>query len=72
MNDEQPLPTTRHPDELVNELFDICQDFFTHASPETLHELDTALHARGNHGGHGWLIDMLQLEHHRRTTTLNN
>lgn len=53
-------------DQLI-ELLQICEDFISHASPATRHEIDTDLRARGNSGGPGWLIDMLGLTRLRLT-----
>lgn len=63
-------------DQLI-ELLQICEDFFSHASPATRHEIDTDLRAQGNNGGPSWLIDMLGLTRLRlirkdaRTTSPN-
>jgi hypothetical protein len=62
-----------HDHDQLRELLEICEDVFRHASPVTLHELDTTLRARGITGGPGWLIDMLgftrlRLQHEHETT----
>jgi hypothetical protein len=54
------------------ELLHICEEFFAHTSPATRHELDTFLRARGNHGGPGWLIDMLAVTRARLTGQLEH
>ena len=48
-------------DQLLQQLLEICEDFFRHTNPATHTEVDTILRAHGITGGPGWLIDMLGL-----------
>ena len=50
-----------NPDELLQLLLEICEDFFAHTGPASHHEVDILLRARGITGGPSWLIDMLGL-----------
>jgi hypothetical protein len=56
-----PAGQTQYDHQLLEQLLEICEDFFGRASPATRHELDSYLHTRGANGGPGWLIDMLGL-----------
>lgn len=49
----------------LQELLQICEDYFRHAGPATHTDLDTVLRAHHITGGPGWLIDMLGLTLHR-------
>jgi hypothetical protein len=60
-------------DQLLQQLLEICEDFFSRTSPATRGELDTVLRAHGVTGGPGWLIDMLSLTrlHQRHNNALD-
>jgi hypothetical protein len=63
---------TQH-DQDLEQLLEICEQFFSHAGPATRHELDTLLRAHGIHGGPGWLVDMLAFARYRlRRPDLND
>lgn len=49
----------------LEQLLEICEQFFSHAGPVTCHEIDTLLRAHGIHGGPGWLVDMLAFARYR-------
>lgn len=55
---------TQHEQDL-EQLLEICEQFFGHASPATCHEVDTLLRAHGIYGGPGWLVDMLAFARYR-------
>jgi hypothetical protein len=49
----------------LEQLLEICEQFFGHTGPATSREVDTLLRAHGIHGGPGWLIDMLAFARYR-------
>jgi hypothetical protein len=62
-----PAGHTDH-DHLLEQLLEICENFFGHTSQATRDEVDAYLRARGITGGPSWLIDMLgltRLQHQR-------
>jgi len=61
-------------DQVLQEVLQLCEEFFGQASAVTREELDAFLRARGNYGGPGLLIDMLgfaryRLQHHQHAGT---
>ncbi|RSM64051.1 hypothetical protein DMB66_21300 [Actinoplanes sp. ATCC 53533] len=59
-----PARRAQHEQDL-EQLLEICEQFFGHAGPATRHQVDTLLQAHGIHGGPGWLIDMLAFARYR-------
>ena len=49
----------------LEQLLELCEQFFGHASPATHHELNSLLRAHGIYGGPCWLIDMLAFTRYR-------
>jgi hypothetical protein len=49
----------------LEQLLEICEQFFGHTSPATCREVDMLLRAHGIYGGPGWLIDMLAFARYR-------
>jgi hypothetical protein len=59
------MTTTGTEHQQLQELLQICEDYFRHADPATHADLDTVLRQHHVTGGPGWLIDMLSLTLHR-------
>ena len=57
--------TTGTDHQQLQQLLQICEDYFRHADPATHTDLDAVLRRHHVTGGPGWLIDMLALTLHR-------
>lgn len=66
------MATSHTHDPLLEQLLEICEEFFGQTSAATRHELDALLRARGIYGGPCWLIDMLGLTRYRLQHQLYN
>jgi hypothetical protein len=60
------MTTRRAPHEQnLEQILEICEQFFGHASPATSREVDIHLRAHDVYGGPGWLTDMLAFARNR-------
>ena len=66
------MATSHMHDPLLEQLLEICEEFFARTSATTRHEVDTLLRARGIYGGPCWLIDMLGLTRYHRQHEIYN